>query len=363
MLEVEVKARLGGFQLDAAFQGASQGVTVLFGPSGAGKSSVLAAVAGALKPDAGRIVLDGRVLFDSAAGVNLKMEQRRVGWVFQDARLFPHLSVADNLRFGLKRAPPGPIRFEEVVEVLGVGHLLDRRPRALSGGERQRVGLGRALLSQPSLLLMDEPLASLDAARRAEILPFFERIRSSFGVPILYVTHSLAEAVRLGDRMAVMSEGRVAAEGPLAEIVSRPDLRLGGSRATDGAALDGVVLAHEDRLSVVRCGGWDIKVPRLLRAPGAKARLFVLARDVMLALDPPQRISARNVLEGRIAIVDVQPGRALVRVAQEDQVLLSALTPDAVEDLGLRPGMTVYAVIKSVAVDGLGGGLLEALEG
>jgi molybdate transport system ATP-binding protein len=363
MLEVEVKARLGRFQLDAAFQGASQGVTVLFGPSGAGKSSVLAAVAGALRPEAGRIALDGHALFDSAAGVNLPMERRRIGWVFQDARLFPHLSVADNLRFGLKRAPPGPIRFEEVVEVLGVGHLLDRRPRALSGGERQRVGLGRALLSQPLLLLMDEPLAALDAARRAEILPFFHRIRSSFGVPILYVTHSLAEAVQLGDRMAVMREGRVAAQGPLAEIVSRPDLRLGGSPSADGAALDGVVLAHEAGLTVVRCGGWDIKVPRLPRAPGDSARLFVLARDVMLALDPPSRISARNVLVGEIQTVDMQDGRALARVGQAGCALLSALTPDAVEDLGLKAGMKVYAVVKSVAVDGLGGGLLEALEG
>ena len=362
MLEVAVKARLGAFQLDAAFQG-SGGVTVLFGPSGAGKSSVLAAVAGALRPDAGRIALDGQALFDSAAGVNLPMERRRIGWVFQDARLFPHLSVADNLRFGLKRAPPGPIRFDEVVEVLGVGHLLDRRPRALSGGERQRVGLGRALLSQPSLLLMDEPLASLDAARRAEILPFFHRIRSSFGVPILYVTHSLAEAVQLGDRMAVMREGRVVAEGPLAQIVSRPDLKLGGSPSSDGAALDGVVLAHEAGLTTVRSGGWDIKVPHLPRAPGERARLFVLARDVMLALDPPRRISARNVLAGEIESVDAQEGRALVRVGQAGCALLSAVTPDAVAELGLAPGLQVYAVVKSVAVDGLGGGLLEALEG
>ena len=362
MLQVEVRARLGAFRLDAAFEGAG-GVTVLFGPSGAGKSSLLAAVAGALKPDAGRIVLDGRVLFDAAAGVNLPMERRRIGWVFQDARLFPHLSVAANLRYGLKRAPPGPIRFDEVVEVLGVGHLLDRRPRALSGGERQRVGLGRALLSQPSLLLMDEPLAALDAARRAEILPFFHRIRSGFGVPILYVTHSLAEAVQLGDRMAVMREGRVTAEGPLAPIVSRPDLRLGGSPSADGAALDGVVLAHEAGLTMVRCGGWDIKVPRLPRAPGERARLFVLARDVMLALDPPSRISARNVLRGEIQAVDMQEGRALVRITLAGGALLSAVTPDAVMELGLTPGMSVYAVVKSVAVDGLGGGLLEALEG
>ena len=361
MLEVTVKARLGDFVLDAAFEGADKGLTVLFGPSGAGKSSVLAAVAGALKPHAGRIVLNGEPLFDSAKGVELPMERRRIGWVFQDSRLFPHLSVEGNLRFGLNRAPPGPIRLEDVVEVLGVGRLLDRRPRDLSGGERQRVGLGRALLSQPRLLLMDEPLASLDAARRAEILPFFERIKSGFGVPILYVTHSLAEAVRLGDRMAVMRQGKVTAQGPLAEIVSRPELRLTGSRAQDGAALDGVVEAHDDRLTSVRVGGWEVRVPRLDAAPGASVRLYVLARDVMLALDRPQRISARNVLGATIASLDARNGQVLVRLASDGAVLLSALTPDAVEELGLKPGMPVYAVLKSVAVEGLGGGLLEAL--
>jgi molybdate transport system ATP-binding protein len=249
-----------------------------------------------------------------------------------------------------------------VVEALGIGHLLHRRPRDLSGGERQRVGLGRALLSQPRLLLMDEPLASLDAARRAEILPFLERVRG-FGAPLVYVTHSLAEAVRLGDRMAVMREGQVVAEGPLAEVVSRPQLMLTGSHARDGAALEGVVQAHPDRLTVIQAGPWQIRAPRLPLDVGAPVRLFVLARDVMLALDPPQRISARNVLPGRIAGIEAQDGRCLVRVVNEGVILLAALTPDAVEDLALKPGVTVWAVVKSVAVDGLGGGLLEALEG
>jgi molybdate transport system ATP-binding protein len=363
MLEVEVKARLGDFRLDAKFQGAGAGVTVLFGPSGSGKSSVLAAVAGALRPGSGRIALGGEVLFDSLKGFDVPMEQRRVGWVFQDARLFPHLSVEDNLRFGLKRAPEGPIRFDEAVEALGVGHLLRRRPRDLSGGERQRVGLGRALLSQPRLLLMDEPLAALDVPRRAEILPFLERVKTGFGVPILYVTHSLAEAVRLGDRMIVLRDGEVIGQGPLAEVVSRPQLTLTGSHARDGAALEGVVQAHDPRLTLVRAGSWEIRAPRLDLEVGAPVRLFVLARDVMLALSAPQRISARNVLKGTIAALEAQDGRVLVRVANDGALLLAALTPDAVEDLALKPGMAVYAVVKSVAVDGLGGGLLEVLDG
>jgi molybdate transport system ATP-binding protein len=363
MLSVAIKARLGDFALDAAFE-ADAGVTVLFGPSGAGKSSVLAAVAGAARPDSGRIALGDQVLFDSAKGLDLPMERRRIGWVFQDARLFPHLSVDGNLRYGLKRAPAGPIAFDRVVETLGVGHLLHRRPRELSGGERQRVGLGRALLSQPRLLLMDEPLAALDHARRAEILPFFETIKAAFATPILYVTHSLAEAVRLGDRLVVMREGRVTAEGPALEILSRPDLFPGGPRATEGSALQGQIAGHEGGLTVIRAGGWDIRVPTL-EATGP-VRLYVLARDVMLALDRPQRISARNVLAGRVGELHAEHGRVLVRVeamnARRGASLLAALTPDAVEALDLKPGMPVWAVVKSVAVDGLGGGLLEALE-
>lgn len=364
MLQVAVRTKLGDFALDAAFEGSGAGVTVLFGPSGAGKSSVLAAVAGAARPDVGRIALGEEVLYDSAAGVDIPMERRRIGWVFQDARLFPHLSVEGNLRFGLKRAQKrgmtGPVRFDQVVETLGVSHLLQRRPRELSGGERQRVGLGRALLSQPRLLLMDEPLASLDQARRAEILPFFETLKASFGVPILYVTHSLAEAVRLGDRLVVMREGRVTAEGPALEILSRPDLLPGGPRPSEGSALEGRIIGREGRLTVVRSGGWDIRVPAL-EAPGP-VRLYVLARDVMLALDKPQRISARNVLPGRVSELHAEGGRVLVKVEDSGASLLAALTPDAVEALELKPGTPVWAVVKSVAVDGLGGGLLEALD-
>ena len=357
MLTVQISKGLGGFQLEAAFCGADRGVTVLFGPSGAGKSSILACVAGASRPDSGRIELDGEVLFDSAARIDAPMERRRIGWVFQDARLFPNLSVEGNLRFGQKRAPPGPILFDEVIAVLGVERLLHRRPRDLSGGERQRIGLGRALLSQPRLLLMDEPLASLDASRRAEILPFFEQLKTRFGVPVLYVTHSLAEAVRLGDRMAVVTEGRITAEGPLGDVVSQA-----GSRAQLGATLDGRVTGHNDQISLVRVGGWDVRVPRLDRPVGGPVRLFVLARDVMLALDPPSRISARNVLPATLTAIDARDGQVLVRLTHEGQTLICALTSDAVESLALRERMPAWAVVKSVAIDGLGGGLLAALD-
>lgn len=205
MLEVDVRARLGDFRLDARFRGAPGGVTVLYGPSGAGKSSVLAAVAGALRPEAGRIALGGEVLFDSAAGIDLPMERRRIGWVFQDARLFPHLSVEANLRFGLRRAPPGPVRFEEAVEVLGVGHLLHRRPRELSGGERQRVALARALVTEPACVLADEPTGNLDHATAQGIFDLMLELSTTLGTAFVIVTHDPELAGRC-DRVLRMTE-------------------------------------------------------------------------------------------------------------------------------------------------------------
>ncbi len=365
MLQVEVSQQLGDFRLDAAFTGPAGGVTVLFGASGAGKSALLACIAGAARPQAGRIALGDRVLFDAAAGIDLPMERRRIGWVFQDARLFPHMSVESNLRYGLRRAPGDPrIPFDAVVGVLGVAPLLGRRPRDLSGGERQRVGLGRALLSQPDLLLMDEPLAALDAPRKAEILPFLDALKGAFGLPILYVTHSLAEAVRLGDRMVVIEAGRVLAQGPLAEVVGRADLPLVANRSEVGAVLEATVTGQDGGMTRLRANRWDIRVAPLAAAAGSAARVFILARDVMLALAPPQRISARNVLHGQVAGLTAQPdGTVLVAVAEGGDRLLASLTADAVADLELAPGVEVWAVVKSVAIEGSGGGLLAAIEG
>jgi len=362
MLGVRVTKRLGEFGLDAAFRGPESGVTVLFGASGAGKSAVLSCIAGAIKPSSGRIILGERVLFDSNGRINVPMERRRIGWVFQDARLFPHLTVEKNLRFGQRRAGAGPIGFDEVTAVLGIEDLLKRRPRDLSGGERQRIGLGRALLSQPSLLLMDEPLAALDAPRKAEILPFLERLKHAFALPIIYVTHSLAEAVRLGDRMVVMEQGKVIAEGPLAEIVSRPDLPLVTNRNEVGAVLEAEVAGVDGGLTLLKVGAWEVRVPKLAKAPGDRVRVYVLARDVMLARERPRRISARNVLKGTIKLLTAQEdGAVLVVLEQAGVTLLSSVTADAVSALELQPGQDVWAIVKSVAIEGAAGGLL-ALE-
>lgn len=366
-LVVDIRARLGAFHLDARFEGAARGVTALFGPSGAGKSLTLAAIAGALRPQAGRIAIGGEVLFDRSSGVNLPMKRRAVGWAFQDGRLFPHLDVEANLRYGLGRAKGRPHRvdFDQVVEVLDIARLLHRRPRDLSGGERQRVGVGRALLSQPRLLLMDEPLSALDAARKAEILPFLEGLKS-FDLPILYVTHSLAEVLRLADRLVLLDGGAVRTEGALPDLLGRADIPLLSDRADVAAALDTVVRSHDAArgLTHLTAAGIELLTPMLDRPAGAAVRAVVLARDVLLAVEEPRGLSARNHLPAHIeALTPRADGSVLARLSVGDGgVLLSAVTRDAVDALGLAIGRQVWAVLKSVAVEGAGGGLLAALD-
>ncbi len=215
-ITVDVALHQGDFDLTANLTLPANGVTVFFGPSGAGKTSLINCIAGLAKPQRGRIAVNERVLFDSSSGIDLPPEQRHIGYVFQDGRLFPHLTVAGNLRYGMKHATTG---FDEVIELLGIGALLDRRPLTLSGGEKQRVAIGRALLASPQLLLMDEPLASLDAARRSEILPYLERLRDHFALPILYVTHDRREAARLAAHIVLMRSGQVVAHGLPGEIL------------------------------------------------------------------------------------------------------------------------------------------------
>ena len=370
-LSVRIDKRLGTFHLLAAFE-AEAGVTAVFGASGSGKSTLLAAIAGAIRPDRGQIVAEGRVLFDSEAGTNLAMEDRAVGWVFQDARLFPHLSVEANLRYGQARARrrgrPQTLDLAEVAEVLEIGPLLSRRPRDLSGGERQRVAVGRALLSQPRLLLMDEPLSALDAPLKAEILPFLDRLKARAPMPIVYITHAFSEVMRLADRLVVLEAGQVAAQGPLAEVLARTDLPLLAGRADAACALETVVATHypERGLTRLAAGGTELLTPSIDRPPGARVRAVVLARDVMIAREEPRGLSARNVLAARVeALTPRADGSVLVALvlSGSEARLKAAVTRDAVEALALAPGAAVWAVVKSVAVEGArGGGLLTALD-
>ena len=355
-LDVAVRRHLGTFVLDAVFSTPARGLTALYGRSGSGKTSIIATIAGLLKPDSGRIVADGETLFDSERGIDVPVERRRVGYVFQDARLFPHLKVRDNLAYGLKRAPAGPraIPFDRVVELLGIGDLLDRRPLRLSGGEKQRVAIGRALLAQPRVLLMDEPLASLDAARRQEIRPYIERLRDELGLLIVYVSHALEEVVRLANTMVVIEAGRVAAQGNPVELSQRLDLRPLLGRFEAGSVIEGKVTDHDEerQLTRIALGETSLVLPRFDVPVGAAVRVRVRARDVILAVQRPAGLSVHNALEGVVEEISDEAGAyAEVKVDVGGIAILARVTRDSVQRLGLEPGRTIYALVKSVAID------------
>ncbi|MEM7024725.1 MAG: molybdenum ABC transporter ATP-binding protein [Pseudomonadota bacterium] len=353
-LEVDVAGQVGAFDVDVGFS-SDTGVTALFGHSGAGKTTVVNMIGGLVRPSRGRIAVGGRVLFDRDRGIDLPPHRRRVGYVFQEGRLFPHLSVRRNLLFGRWFAPKRAeqVRFEEIVALLGIEHLLQRRPRSLSGGERQRVAIGRALLSGPSALLMDEPLASLDAARKAEILPYLERLRDQARLPILYVSHAIDEVAQLARTVVLMSNGRVAASGPIADIMKRIDLRPMTGRFEAGVVLEAIVREHDEtfQLSTVAIGAQRLVVPRLAEPLGAHVRLRVRARDVALATERPNGISIQNILEGKVIELSQEAGTFVEVNVDVGAVLSARLTRRSAATLRLAPGRPVYALVKSIALD------------
>jgi molybdate transport system ATP-binding protein len=356
MSDIVLNHRLGGFMLDAAFSfGGSPGVTALFGPSGAGKSTILNAIAGLITPDAGRIALNGETLLDTERGRNVKAHARRIGVVFQDARLFPHFDVKTNLLYGWRRSPhrAAPGRIESVIGLLGLEHLLTRRPRTLSGGERSRVALGRALLMNPRALLLDEPLAALDAARKAEIVPYLERLVRETKIPMLYVSHSLDEVAQLADRMVVLDKGRVLAEGSVFDVTARLDLQTGRA-LLPGAVLEATVARHDaaHALTELALGGETLIVPHIAHAPGDSVRIRIDAQDVMLALTRPEGISANNILSATIAAIAEDAAHADVKLDLAEGQLIARITRRSLERLKLIPGMSVFAVVKSVTVGG-----------
>lgn len=342
-----------GFTLEAAFE-APPGLTALFGRSGSGKTTIVNAVAGLLRPERGRIESDGMVLLDTERGVNLPVHRRRIGYVFQEGRLFPHLTVRQNLTYGRWFAPRGEAGadFDRIVELLGIGALLERRPAALSGGEKSRVALGRAILAKPRMLLMDEPLAALDEQRKAEILPYLERLRDETRLPILYVSHSPAEVARLATTVVLLNAGKVTRAGPVADVLADPAFatQLGVREA--GAVLTVRLAAHEaDGLSRLETQAGPLFVPRVIGSPGTALRVRILAQDVMLALDRPERISALNVLPATVREIRMGDGPgAMVQLRVGDEALLARVTRRSVEALALVPGLSLYATIKAVAV-------------
>jgi molybdate transport system ATP-binding protein len=355
MIEVAVRHARGAFAVDAAFT--SQGpVTALFGRSGSGKSTLVDVIAGLVRPDHGRVVVDGMTLLDTERGVRVPVHRRRIGYVFQEARLLPHLSVRQNLLFGrwFARHRAGGPPLEAVADLLGIAGLLDRRPAGLSGGERQRVAIGRALLARPRLLLMDEPLSALDEARKAEILPYVARLRDEARVPIVYVSHAVAEVARLADTVVVLDQGRVAACGPAAEVLRRGALFPGRETGETGALLHLRVAAHDDAYGLTRLEGppGRLTVPRLELPVGAGVRVRVRARDVLVAREAPRSLSARNVLPGTVTAVAPGDGsHARVEIACGEASLVAEVTRLAVHELALAPGLPVLAIVKSVAFD------------
>ena len=356
ILEVDIEHRLGAFELDIHFR-SGRGLTALFGRSGAGKTSIINVIAGLVRPERGRIVVDGSVLIDTEHGIRVAAHRRRVGYVFQEDRLFPHLTVHQNLLFGrwfaIGSAPA--TRLDDVVDLLGIGGLLDRRPARLSGGEKQRVAIGRALLASPRLLLMDEPLTSLDAVRKDEILPYIERLRDQAGVPIVYVSHAVAEVTRLASTIVLISDGRVRAVGPLQEVMGRAEPHPVAGRFEAGAVLAASVAAHDTRWGLTELVGafGKLTVPRLPTPVGASLRVRIRARDVILAASPPTEISALNVLAGRVeAVVPIEDAALEVQLRLgDDERLLARVTRRSGAALGLVPGREVFAVIKTVAID------------
>jgi molybdate transport system ATP-binding protein len=355
MIELEIRKRLGAFFLDVKLASAGR-VTALFGPSGSGKTTAVNLLGGLLRPDEGRIVVDGRVLADTQARIFVPKHRRRIGYVFQDARLFPHLSVRSNLTYGRWFTPASERTedFERIVALLGIDRLLDRRPDSLSGGERQRVAIGRALLASPKLLLMDEPLASLDEARKAEIMPYLERLRDETKVPIVLVSHSVAEVARLADTVAVLAEGKLTACGPASDVLGRLDILPAEERGEGGAVIDAVVTEHDQQygMTVLKARAGLVRVPRIDAEPGSTVRLRIRARDVMVAVEPPRGLSALNVFAGRIAAMQSGSGPlAEVRIDCSGDLIVASITRQSLDGLGLKPGQDAYAVVKTVSFD------------
>lgn len=354
MLAVDLSRQQGAFKVDVAFSAEGAGITALFGRSGAGKTSIINMVAGMTRPDRGRIQVGDRVLYDSSRKIDLPPDKRRIGYIFQDSRLFPHLSVRSNLTYGMKLVPTAEryVQFDDVVGLLGIEHLLDRRPARLSGGEKQRIAIGRALLTSPRLLCMDEPLASLDGPRKQELMPFIARLPRQFGIPILYVSHGMDEILRLADSMVLLDAGSVAATGTVEEVMSRLDLRPLTGRYEAGAVLPTVVEDHDDiyGFTNLRFPGGILKVGRLPVEPGTPIRVRIRARDVMLARSLPQGLSVQNIFRGVITgMAEVE--NFLVDVGLDiGSPLRAQITTRARADLDLEPGQEVYALVKSVAI-------------
>jgi len=355
LIDVDIEQRLGAFRLAVRFA-ADAPIVGLFGRSGSGKTSVINAIAGITRPLRGSIRINDLALFDAARGIDLPPEERRTGFVFQDALLFPHMNVESNLLYG-QRLRPADGRFidqHRVVELLGLGPLLRRKTNALSGGEKQRVAIGRALLAQPRILLMDEPLAALDVPRKAEILDYVERLRDELSIPIVYVSHSVTEITRLADTVVVLSEGACLAVGDVDEVMGRLDLKPATGRYEAGSVFDTRVAAHDpaDQLTTLAFTGGQLIVPHLDANIGDRVRARIRARDVSLSLQKPSGLSILNMLPARVTAIDEEVGPIVdLQLAVGSVTLVARITRRSFQQLGVHAGQELYALVKAVSFD------------
>lgn len=365
-LAIDIRLAKGEFSLRVGAELQLEGITAVFGPSGAGKTTLLRVVAGLEKGAEGRIALGGEIWQDTDRRVMVPAHERHIGYVFQDGRLFPHLSVEGNLSFAVERSRrrnsggrKSGARFSSdtpmpaVVNSLDLKELLGRKPDTLSGGEIQRVAMGRALLATPRVMLLDEPLSALDVRRKAEIIPYVERLASDFGVPVLYVTHNVDEVARLASSMVLMADGRVAAIGGVAEILEQVELWSITGRLEAGSLLKAITGKTRDGMTALDVGGETLRVPAIGVGAGASVHLRVQAREVSIARERPERLSIRNVLPASLVSIEFsEPPFVELLLDVHGQHLRSRVTREAVEDLDLREGQPVFALIKSVAFEG-----------
>ena len=357
MLSVSVKKRLGSFTLNAQFESPTPGVAALFGRSGSGKTTLVNLIAGLAQPDQGRIALDQVVLLDTRENLRTAPEQRRIGYVFQDARLFPHMTVAGNLRYARRRAAVPPfVSFDDVIDLLDLARLVDRRTHQLSGGERQRIAIARALLLQPQLLLLDEPLASLDAPRREEVLPYLEKLRDQLHLPMVYVSHDFDEVMRLATHVVLLDRGTTVAQGSLGEMSLNPQLRLIIGADAVGAIIEGTVLGRDPLggLTRVQVGDGELQLRTEGVLVGMKMRVQLLARDLIVATRAPQYLSVRNHLKGivtSIASDDADSDLIAIDIGGTT-IIMARVTKAATRELTLQPGTTAWALVKAVSLRG-----------
>lgn len=351
MLELDFSLQLGDLTLQVTQNLPAQGITAIFGLSGAGKTSLINAIGGLTKPETGRIALNNRPLFDAEKGLCLPPEKRRIGYVFQDARLFPHYRVQGNLQYGMAASMRG--QFDSIVALLGIGHLLNRFPLTLSGGEKQRVAIGRALLTAPEILLMDEPLAALDLPRKRELMPYLERLAKEVNIPILYVTHSLDEILRLAEKVLVLDNGSVLAMGDLEEVWASNIMRPWLPREEQSSVLNVSVLEHHPRydMTALAIGDQRLWIGKVDAAEGTSMRVRVNAADVSLVLQPTANNSSiRNILPAKVLECLEIGSQVEVKLAMADHIIWARITPWARDELMIRPGQWLYAQIKSVSL-------------